>query len=159
MRIPANVYHTILGAMPIPCVDLLIVNDTDEVLLLRRFNDPCRGHWWFPGGRVHFNETRKSAAARKLAEECGLKAESFAELGTFDVLLPLTAQPGVSHAISTLYAVKLQGRPLVTMDSQSTEYAWKTPEHWKEQSLHPFVEEGISLFESATPAFRAIRRS
>lgn len=37
-----------------------------------RENQPEQGKWWFPGGRIHFGESRLDAARRKVKEECGL---------------------------------------------------------------------------------------
>lgn len=57
--------------MPILCVDVLIVDD-GKCLLLLRDNEPAKGTYWFPGGRVHKNELIKDAAIRKAKEETNL---------------------------------------------------------------------------------------
>lgn len=46
-----------------------------RLLLLRRSNDPGRGLWWTPGGRIRLGEPLEQAAAWELAEETGLWAE------------------------------------------------------------------------------------
>jgi len=82
MYIEEELYDKIKSVMPIPCVDLVVINNQEEVLMLKRENEPAKGLWWFPGGRVHHNETRADAALRKLKEECGLKGLSCDEIGT-----------------------------------------------------------------------------
>ncbi len=104
MKLPDDLYREIVLNMPICCVDIGPLDTAGRVLLLRRREEPARGAWWFPGGRVLRGETRLQAARRKLAEECGfspLDAEAhpmtprLTELGGFDVLFPATAeQPG-----------------------------------------------------------------
>jgi ADP-ribose pyrophosphatase YjhB (NUDIX family) len=76
--------------MPIVCVDLMVIDTEGRLLLLRRRDEPVKGHWWFPGGRVHLGEARVESALRKLNEECGLCPDSCtaAELITADVILP-----------------------------------------------------------------------
>lgn len=84
MQVSEGLYSQILQVMPIPCVDLLVVNHIGDILLLLRKNEPAAGQWWFPGGRVLFGERREDAAKRKLEEECSICATQFKEIGTYD---------------------------------------------------------------------------
>ena len=67
MLIPEDIYRLVKQAMPIPCVDLIVIDKLGRALLVKRANYPALGEWWFPGGRVHFLETRHGAVKRKLA--------------------------------------------------------------------------------------------
>ena len=49
MQIDKNLYKQIQKVMPIPCVDLVVVNDYGQVLLAKRRNEPAVNEWWFPG--------------------------------------------------------------------------------------------------------------
>ena len=71
MHIPKLEYKTILANMPIVCVDLIIINN-GKFLLLKRNNEPAKGEFWFPGGRILKLETIKSAALRKAKLEVNL---------------------------------------------------------------------------------------
>jgi ADP-ribose pyrophosphatase YjhB (NUDIX family) len=44
----------------------------EEVLLVRRGQEPARGSWSLPGGLVELGETLEGALQRELAEETGL---------------------------------------------------------------------------------------
>jgi colanic acid biosynthesis protein WcaH len=143
MRIPDRLYQTVVQMMPIPCVDLVIRDEATEILLVRRRNQPARDEWWFPGGRVHFGETRVDAAQRKLAEECGLRAVNLEELWTADVILPLESNTSSSHGITTLYAITVQRSSQVSLDDQAVDFAWKKAVAWEKESLHPFVRETL----------------
>ena len=83
--IPDDIYSLIVRSMPISCVDLLVEDQEGKVLLVKRAYEPAKGQWWFPGGRIHYQELRHKAAKRKLKEECGLIAEDFTEIGTYEV--------------------------------------------------------------------------
>ena len=74
MVVPEPLYQQIWPIMPIACVDVVAHDGDGRVLLLCRAEEPAKGQWWFPGGRVHHMETRADAAARKLKEECSLAA-------------------------------------------------------------------------------------
>jgi len=146
VRIPDETYQTILSVIPIPCVDLVISKSTGEVLLVRRTNEPARGEWWFPGGRVHFGETREAAATRKLAEECGLSTADARELWTLDVILPVKTESRISHGITTVFAAFVPSESQINLDAQASEFSWKRPTAWQRENLHPLVHEVLSRF-------------
>lgn len=147
MRIPDEIYEMVLRSMPIPCVDLIVSNSAREILLVRRTNEPARGEWWFPGGRIHFGERREDAARRQLLKECGLHGADVEELWTVDVILPLDSTDRVSHGITTLYAVTAKAPTDVTLDDQASEFAWRHVADWQEKSLHPIVRQALLNFQ------------
>lgn len=143
MFVAEELYSQILQVMPIPCVDLLVMDGGGNVLLLLRKNEPAAGLWWFPGGRVLFGETREIAARRKLEEECGLVATQLQEVGTFDLFLNI-AQDARVHSITTLFKVQVARESTIRLDQQSDEARWLTPSEWLKYKLHFFVCNGIS---------------
>jgi 8-oxo-dGTP diphosphatase len=56
----------------IPCVGALTYDSDGRLLLIRRGNDPGRGLWSLPGGRVEPGEDDAAALVREMAEETGL---------------------------------------------------------------------------------------
>ncbi len=52
-------------------VDAIIVRG-NQVLLIKRKEEPCKGMWATPGGFVDFDETTEEALAREVREETGL---------------------------------------------------------------------------------------
>jgi len=131
--------------MPVACVDLLVADADGRVLLLLRRNHPARGQWWFPGGRVFHLETRQQAVRRTLQEECGLQASRAEDLGTFDVILEHPEHGAPHHGITTLFALRIDGAPSITVDAQSSAHAWRSLEGWRQEPLHEFVRMGLSL--------------
>lgn len=71
MLIPREDYLKIQKVLPVVCVDVLIMFG-GKCLLLLRDNEPAKGMYWFPGGRIYKNETIINAALRKAKEETNL---------------------------------------------------------------------------------------
>ena len=59
---------------PLVGVGVAVV-DQGRILLVRRANDPGRGLWAVPGGKVEMGERLTEAAAREVREETGLIVE------------------------------------------------------------------------------------
>jgi 8-oxo-dGTP diphosphatase len=55
-----------------PCVGGLAYDAAGRLLLIRRGNDPGRGLWSVPGGRVEAGEDDAAAVVREMREETGL---------------------------------------------------------------------------------------
>lgn len=57
----------------IRCVGAVVHDAAGRLLVIRRANEPGRGQWSLPGGRVEPGESDASAVARELREETGLE--------------------------------------------------------------------------------------
>ncbi|WP_300010060.1 NUDIX domain-containing protein [Pseudonocardia sp.] len=53
----------------------LVYDDLGRLLLVQRRNEPGRGLWSVPGGRVEAGEDDTAAVVREMAEETGLRVE------------------------------------------------------------------------------------
>jgi 8-oxo-dGTP diphosphatase len=63
------------GADTVRCVGALTYDDRGRLLLVERANDPGRGRWSVPGGRVEPGEDDTAAVVREMLEETGLLVE------------------------------------------------------------------------------------
>ncbi|MGY1652080.1 NUDIX domain-containing protein [Geodermatophilus sp. SYSU D01119] len=63
------------------CVGAVVLDDAGRLLLVRRRNEPGRGLWSVPGGRVEPGESLVDAVAREVREETGLAVTVGAEVG------------------------------------------------------------------------------
>ena len=73
---------------PIPCVGGIVVDDRPgapwRLLLVRRGQEPAKGTWSVPGGRVEPGESDESATAREVLEETGLHVDVGRLVGTVE---------------------------------------------------------------------------
>ena len=146
MIINRDLYQKIVKIMPIACVDLIVLDDAGRVLLAKRTNEPALGEWWFPGGRVHYLETRLAAATRKLREECGLEASHLFELGVFDVIVERSDNGDKLHAITSLFVAEVGANTSFALDAQNSEAEWRMPSDWLKLNLDPFIKQALTVF-------------
>lgn len=138
MQLDQNQYDHITQVFPRPCADILMVSPKGNVWLMFRANQPCSQQWWFPGGRVYFNESRQQAVARKLAEECHLTdPPALKELGTHDLFFSAGGRD--YHDITTLFKIEILEHSVIKTDSQALDHGWFTPEQCAALDLHPYV--------------------
>ncbi|MDO8536764.1 MAG: NUDIX domain-containing protein [bacterium] len=135
-RIPRAFYKKVHATMPIVCVDL-VVKRGKEFLLVKRKNNPLRGEWFFPGGRVLKNETLKNAALRKLKEETGLGGKVKKFFGTGEHFENGYFAGIQTHIITFVFLVETAGR-LVSIDAQSAGFSWRNS---IAPSLKPYIKD------------------
>jgi ADP-ribose pyrophosphatase YjhB (NUDIX family) len=61
-----------------------VVLDGNQVLLVRRGQEPMKGEWSIPGGVLDLGETLESAVRREVLEETGLQVETRAIVEVLD---------------------------------------------------------------------------
>jgi GDP-mannose mannosyl hydrolase len=125
MLLPTHEYRKFLDTMPIVCVDCLAVNGAGEYLLVKGNNEPLKGEFWLPGGRVLKNERLVDAVHRKMSEELGIEVEVVRNCGFFEEFFaigPNNTRGGV-HSISFVFLVKPKSSK-IRLDGQSSEWGW-----------------------------------
>jgi 8-oxo-dGTP diphosphatase len=72
----------------IDCVGGIVVGDDDRLLLVRRGQEPAKGTWSVPGGRVEAGESDGVATAREVLEETGLRVRVGRLVGSVERAAP-----------------------------------------------------------------------
>ena len=72
----------------IDCVGGIVVRDDGRLLLVLRGQEPAKGTWSVPGGRVEPGESDPTATAREVLEETGLRVEVGRLVGTVERAAP-----------------------------------------------------------------------
>ena len=73
-------------------------------------------------------------------QECGLKAKSIKELGTFDLIFDTETEVSYAlHGITTVFKINVDESSLVTIDDYSSDYAWKSAKKWIKEIQHEYL--------------------
>lgn len=119
--IPSTFYEKIVDLMPIASVEAMITRN-QSLLFLKRKNNPAKGEWWFPGGRIRKRETFKETLLREVGEETGLNVEIVKLVGAYNRIFP------ERHDVTVVFLCKCLGNA-VTLSGEHSEYKFfkKTP--------------------------------
>ena len=103
-------------------VDAVIIKKmTDnQLLLIKRENEPFQDCWALPGGFVDENEDLEVAAKRELEEETQIKIDSLQQFGAFGK--PFRDPRG--HMISVAYFGEVSGNTIAIASDDAKEVAW-----------------------------------
>jgi len=116
-----------LEKIPICCVDV-VVKSKKGVLIILRNDEPGKGAWAIPGGRVCKNEKLEDAAKRKALEETGLKIKVVKQLRVEETMFeqgPFEKIDGGVHTINMTYLVEpIEENAAIQLDGTSSEYKW-----------------------------------
>ena len=114
--IPDDIYDQITKFLPIASVEALIVID-NALLFLRRNNQPAKGEWWFPGGRIRKGESLEEALRREVKEETGLEVSSYKFINVYSRVFP------ERHDIAIAYLCKCK-KGKVELNNEHSEYGF-----------------------------------
>lgn len=101
---------------PFACDSVLI--EGNQILLIKRGQNPGKGLWALPGGRIEDNETARECLMREMKEETGLAVESVRLMGLYSD--PNRDPRGV---ITAVYIVKKIGGE-IKAGSDAAEVSW-----------------------------------
>jgi colanic acid biosynthesis protein WcaH len=128
-HIPAELYRKIIEVLPVVCVDCIIRRDDGKYLLVERANEPMKGEWWTPGGRIRKNEFPVAAALRKAKDEVGLHLVYPRFVGYLDDKYHNSAFRVPSHCISLVFESRSIGS--VKLNKEATRYKWSKDLPWR----------------------------
>ena len=132
---------------PAVTVDIIIFrlsDDTPELLLIERGNDPYKGQWALPGGFVDKDEALEHAAARELEEETGLTNILLTQMHTF-------GNPGRDprgHTIAVVYVGYLTDEAEAKAGDDAARVEW-----FKIDQLPPMAFDHNMIVEMADSIF------
>ena len=139
MFIPQEEYTKILSVLPILCVDLLILFK-GKCLLLKRNNEPAKGQYWFPGGRIYKMEIIKEAALRKAKEEVNFDCQ-FQEIISIEETIYKKNKDMLTdmHTVNLCCKLATDSINEIVLDEQHSDHTWVTLDTAEELNLHSCV--------------------
>ncbi len=99
--------------------DCVVFDERGRVLLIRRKNDPYKGHYAFPGGFIELGETAEHCAVRELKEETGIAADNLKLIGVYSD----PHRDPRHHTITIAWLVSVHGQtPTAGDDAAAAEF-------------------------------------
>ena len=136
-NISPDLYHQIITHIPIACVDIAIISNR-SVLLVKRNDEPAKGQWWLPGGRVYKGEMMRDTAKRKALEEVGLKCEVGPLIYTAETVFEDGPNGIPVHSINSCFLLKIVGGQL-ELDNHHGDWRCVSQHSFSKFDLHPYV--------------------
>lgn len=109
-------------ANPSSATVAFIINEKDELLVVRRKNDPAKGTLDLPGGFVDMEETGEEGISREVMEETGLEVTRV----TYQFSIPnIYLYSGLTiHTLDMFYIVEVKDLSYVEAKDDAAEYMW-----------------------------------
>ena len=134
--IPNEEWETIVRHVPIVSVDL-VVRFENRVILGERENEPAKGEWFVPGGRVNKHEQLTDAVHRVARTELGVGVEIETSLGAYQHFYEIADVAGVGgkHYVANGFVVRAGSDPTAADGQHSDLRAFAAVP----ADLHPYV--------------------
>ena len=82
--IPEKTFQLIKNNIPLSCVDLILVNEKNEFLLVKRKIEPYKNKWCLPGGIVKKGQKLENKLQQVANKELGIKLRDIRPLGFYE---------------------------------------------------------------------------
>lgn len=107
------------------------------MLLIQRAQEPNKGLWSFPGGRIELGETIFQAVTREVREETGIEIEPVKVFQVYDWIVRDDAgRIRFHYVVNYVRARYLSGEPRAGDDA--VEVRWVRAEETSALAMHPF---------------------
>ena len=128
MWLEPSIFCTVVEHTPLVSLDLLVRNDTGEVLLGKRVNRPAQDYWFVPGGRIAKDERIEDSFARLAREELGVSCliEDALFLGNYQHFYQdnFSGAAFSTHYVVLAYELRLNLSIGLLPGEQHNEYHW-----------------------------------
>ncbi|AXY02099.1 GDP-mannose mannosyl hydrolase [Vibrio alfacsensis] len=122
-------FSQVIESTPLVSIDLIIEDESGQVLLGERLNRPAQGFWFVPGGRILKNEKLEDAFVRLTQEELGHEfvLSQAKLLGPYTHLYDdnVFGNEFTTHYVAIAYKlVVIRSKLNLPMDVQHSRYRW-----------------------------------
>ena len=123
-----DTFKSIIENAPLVSIDICLVYK-GKILLGRRNNEPLKGEWFTPGGRIFKNEPWQECIRRVVGSELGITIKDPTEFKLMGVWDHFYSNSVFDESISTHYVnlphfACFKSMPLIVLDDQHVEFDW-----------------------------------
>jgi len=130
-RLKPEDFDSVVRLTPLVAIDLIVRSPEGRVLMGRRTNEPAKGTFFVPGGRVTKNEPLAAAFRRISLAELGVEKtiEEGRFLGVYEHFYTTNNHQVAgfgTHYVVLAYELNSAEKDLLLPDDQHGEFAWLT---------------------------------
>ena len=123
-----DIFKSIVKNAPLVSIDLCLIHD-GKILLGKRANEPLKGKWFTPGGRILKNEPWQECMRRVAYSELGIEIDDLPSLILMGVWDHFYENSAMDENISTHYLnlphyCILEEKPSLYIDQQHNDLKW-----------------------------------
>ncbi|HEY98447.1 MAG TPA: NUDIX hydrolase [Dehalococcoidia bacterium] len=127
---------------PIAGVGVVVFKD-GKILTIKRGQEPSKGKWSIPGGRIELGETAQEAGRREVKEECSIDVQIERVLdAASNIIRDEEGRIKYHFVIIDLLARYVSGE--LRAQSDAEECRWVTPGEIAELDLTPLLREMLT---------------
>jgi ADP-ribose pyrophosphatase YjhB (NUDIX family) len=141
MYIPEDKFREIERLMPLACFNAIIVDSKGRVLVMKRNNEPAKGLYWFPGGRIKRGQSLEEALKEQIEEETGLK---WSDLKVLKVASVDSCLFKSRHTVNINFILKKLSKSEARLDQEHSDFKWVKPEEFDKEKLDPYLKWAIN---------------
>lgn len=145
-ELDAKVFAQVVKHAPLVSIDLILQDSQGRIFLGCRRNQPAKGKWFVPGGRIREGEQLDQALRRIVREELGVESVSSAAefVGVFEHFYEdnFAAEAGYGTHFVVLAHKFILESPLKNLPpAQHSEYQWwGIAEPIRSRKVHPYTK-------------------
>ncbi len=154
---PLEIFRQTVRYFPTVSVNIVLQRPDGAFLFLKRKNNPAKGEWWLPGGRILNGETIEQGMRSVLEQETGVKGDLIAVSGEYAEEIFETAgfsgddwklyDPAATHVhyLATAGLVRVSDDRVPRLDDQSADILWSKTL----PNNHPYLRRYFTMVEKA----------
>jgi colanic acid biosynthesis protein WcaH len=140
-------FREIVELTPLIAIDLLIIFNK-KLLVCKRLNNPAKGYYFVPGGRILKNETINEAKKRVLRNEINLTSNDYSDsifVGLYEHFYANTffSSNTSTHYITIAYKIELSSEPEIILDNQHSHFIWVDISQIDQNDIHQYTKNYI----------------
>ncbi|GMI42239.1 hypothetical protein TrCOL_g4128 [Triparma columacea] len=148
MHLPDEFYKKYVHSCIVNTVDCVIVRvntitNQKEFILVERKDQPAKGMFWFPGGRMFKGETFFAAALRKCRDETGINGRAAQVLGVYNTHFNSSAwdEPHIkgTQTVNVVVLIEVADGSEIQLDDTSSRFRWASVDPEKNEHEDQYI--------------------
>ena len=149
MVIKPKLYKIITDKLPIACVDICLINYANQILFIKRNEEPAIGQWWIPGGRIHIGETVEQAAIRIAKKEVNvdISDRNIHRIYYGETIFKNDDGKVIRHSLNAVVSVLMENKSIKNIKRDETSTAWDWHDNIITKIKHPYLLEILKILK------------